>query len=350
MKKNILLTAAVAVALSVSFVGSTFAQYAFVHNPFAIRQATQDRMTQNFFAWGCAGACGGECGGNGCGTGCTDNLGCGDVGCGDTGCGDVCGTGFNKLSGAAVWGNYVGRNVNVGTTAGISNGADFKANGFQIGWDMYSDRCTQFGVMFGYENVKFWETAAASPKADDYYFGFYGARKFGNGYDVRGVMGYGHQQIRADAVKAKGNTFETTVELGKRIYMTKNLSYRPVVAFDLYDGGLKVDDTDVSFSSTLMYNRYGSDLQWNCGRLNLNAGAYYSFLMSKTSAAAIVPTDLTDPTALASAANTMVSMNAGINYQLNKNWSAFGNYYADGVDSGNGVWQNSVLVGLDCRF
>lgn len=343
MKKNILLTAAVAVVLSVSFVGSTFAQYAFVHNPFAIRQATQDRMTQNFFAWGCAGACGGECGGNGCGTGCSDNLGCGDVGCGDTGCGSAgCGDclgkgGFNKLSGAAVWGNYVGRNVNFGT----AGGPDLKANGLQVGWDMYMDRCTQFGVMFGYENVKFLQTA----KADDYYFGFYGARKFGNGYDVRGVIGYGHQQMKSVLTagdKAKGNTFETTVELGKRIYMTKNLSYRPVVAFDLYDGGAKLDGAAGSFTSTLAYGRFGSDLQWNCGRLNLNGGAYYSPLLNRTANARTVNTTLVD--------SDMVSLNAGINYQLNKNWSAFGNYYADGFGRTTGAWQNSVLVGLDCRF
>ncbi len=339
-----------------------------MHNPRTIWQGSQDRINQNFRYWQAknGASCGSQCGSQ-CGTGrdIADSLGCND------GCGTGCNSGWQKLSGKSIWANYVGRTGDFENDFGF--GYDIKSNGVQAGLDLFSDRCTQFGVMFGYER----ETSYASldyerqirtesdTKADDYYFGFYFARQLRNCFDVRGYIGYGHQNYDAAqstydlltgvrighiAASLTGDTFESTLELGRRCYLNRHLSYRPVIALDIFNNHITEDDADADMGLTQLFARFGSDLQWTRGRLNLNGGAYYSYQMNGAGRNAgfggILPMDIF-------LGGSVFTLTAGTTYYLNQaqTFGVFANYYGDAyVDAAGSPWQHTFLVGGQYRF
>ncbi len=362
MKTKILLTAAVAVALAASqaFAAS---EALMMHNSRAIWQASQDRVNQNFRYWQAkAGAsqCGTGCNENGCSTGCNiaDSLGCNN-GAG-IGCNSGCNSGWQKLSGKSIWANYVGRTGSYTSDAGInpSYDADIKSDGIQVGLDLFSDRCTQFGVMFGYEREKSEIGGFDYNTADDFYFGFYAARQLRRGFDIRGYIGYGHQtyDINDPGIWApvpaqfglKGDTFESTLELGRRCYLNRHLSYRPVIALDIFNNHINFDDSEVDMSLTQVFARFGSDLQWTRKRLNLNGGAYYSWQMNDAGRNANIA-DM-DNFHLGS---SVITLTAGATYYLNaaQTFGVFGNYYGDVyLDNPGDPWQHTFLVGAQYRF
>ena len=296
-----------------------------MHDNGAIRKATSDRITQNFRYWNdpCVRKC--------------------------------------KPSGRSVWVDYVGRKSDLRSHYN-SRDMDFESNGVQVGVDLYSNRCTQFGVMFGYESQKSDLNVGSGidqVEADDYYFGFYGARMLGKCTDIRGFLGYGHQsydygrwaQNQNSSTFTRrtgsydGDTFEATVELGRRYYVNPCLSFRPVIAFDMFNnsieamqetGGLVAADnyTFGKASLTQLFVRVGSDLQWTRGRLNLNTGAYYSYQFGDNGDT--LRSQLSDGTYNgwvrgSDLGNSVITLTAGANYYLNQaqTFSVFGNYFGD---------------------
>ncbi len=355
MKTKILLTAAVAVALAA---GQAFGQVEtlMMHNPRTIWQGSQDRINQNFRYWqaksgaACGSQCGTGCNENGCGTGCdagcdiANSLGCdANAGC-NTGCG-----GWQKLSGKSIWANYVGRTGEF-EPDGWGNNIDFESNGIQVGLDLFSDRCTQFGVMFGYEKEKVSDIVFEN-EADDYYFGFYAARQLNRGYDIRGYIGYGHQKYKPDYTdNLKGNTFETTLELGRRCYLNRHLSYRPVIALDIFNNDVEADlAADGVGSITQIFARFGSDLQWTRNRFNLNGGAYYSWQINDAGRNAYWASS--DQSV--HIGGSVFTLTAGTTYYLNaaQTFSVFANWYGDAyVDANGSPWEHTFLVGAQYRF
>ncbi len=343
-----------------------------LHNRQAIWTATSDRITQNFRYWNDRAARGA------CGTG------CGDMGHGNgAGCATGCGNGFNKLSGNSVWVNYVGRKNKLASSYQFTNDDyDITSNGVQAGFDIFSNRCTQFGVLFGYEKEKS-ELRRNEVEADDYYFGLYAARAFGRGWDVRGFLGYGHQSydmtrygadqgalgfINRHNSSFDGDTFEATVELGRRFCWNRCLSFRPVVAIDFYnnhidganENGNQVTAANYGDSSlTQTFLRFGSDVQWDKGRWNLNGGAYYSYQIADNGdtlrtwtgsqqagvdGSWLYGTDL---------GNSVVTLSAGTQYYLNsaRTFAVFANYFGDVyTDRDSTPWQHTGLIGAQYRF
>ncbi len=318
------------------------------HNPSSVRLPSQDRINQNFRYWQAKSD---SARGSQCGTGCNDS------GCGESGCGSDCG--WNKLSGKSIWANYVGRTGSLtGENLAGEYDTDIKSDGIQVGLDLYSDRCTQFGVMFGYEKEKLSAPGSKEIDVDDYYFGFYAARQFRNGYDIRGFIGYGHQTFKPDRFfeisDLKGNTFESTLEFGRRCYINRRLSYRPVIALDIFNNDVESNTAIFGGSSlTQVFARFGSDLQWTRNRLNLNGGAYYSCQMNGHGRNASWYVPAYDTLDNIHYGTSVITLNAGANYYLNRaqTFSVFANWYGDVyLDNSGEPWQHTFLVGGQYRF
>lgn len=292
-----------------------------MHNNRAVFASANDRMTQNFNYW--------------------DSL-CSpqrqSAGCGST---------------HSAWVNYVGRSTELESVwnaiAPFDMEYDIKSNGFQIGLDLYSNSCTQFGVMFGYEDqeskMNIPPIGQEKVTADDYYFGFYGARRFNSGIDVRGSIGYGFQDYDMNGplstnfvpLSFDGNTLEINAEVGRRYYLNPCLSFRPVVGLDGYWNTLDAAKINaVGYNKTKfnqLFARVGSDVQWNLGRLSLNGGLYYSYDLANDDFMATV--DLGGPVGMSmygsDLGNSVLSLNAGGQYYLNqcRTLALYGGYQAD---------------------
>ncbi|MGL6225825.1 MAG: autotransporter domain-containing protein [Thermoguttaceae bacterium] len=280
------------------------------------------------------------------------------------------------FSGQNAWVNYVGRYTELEATNTLQAGQKNKlsSNGVQLGMDLYRDRCNIFGVLFGYEALKS-EIAQDRVKGNDYYFGFYGARMMSGGFDLRGSLGYGHQTYKMDRFENgtalpvegmyrssfSGNTFESSIDIGRRYYLNRCLSYRPMIGLDFYnnqvgsgteDGGLIFSDA----SLTQTFLRVGSDAQWRGRCFDLNGGLYYAYQMAENGN--VLRTGASNGTVGgfangAKLGNSVLTFNAGTQYYLNasKSWSLFGNYYGDIFCDRDGTpLGHTVFAGMNYKF
>ena len=305
------------------------------HHYRTVLDATNNRMTQNFAYESCRPY-------SSCGTG------CGDTACGGNGCGVGCGKSGKSFSNS-VWVNYVGRQNNSMYSQFLGRDLEFTSNGIQLGVDLYSTKYTQFGVMFGYEDQRL-EGFGNSLDAEDFYFGIYGARRLNYGWDIRGSLCYGNQSYdlaRTDGVNRyttdyDSDTFEMNVELGRRINFSRRTSIRPVFGLDFYnydaDSASEVGNNmgRVNYdglSLTQLYARFGSDLQYNRGRLNINGGAYYSHQLNSDGdvSRTVVSNGIHQAMTDYQLGKSIVSLNVGAEYFLNqaRTLSLYGGYGAD---------------------
>lgn len=289
--------------------------------------------------------------------------------------------------GPSLWGNFVGRNTELdGKTYSTGAGATWQkakitSAGVQVGADLLATDQAQFGLMVGGENS--WNRLGSfdEVKADDYYFGLYGAFLFDNGFDVRGLFGGGFQKYDMKRLQTlgtaadrgvfnsrfSGKTFEGTLEIGRRFHLRRShLSFRPVLGFDVfnnavngtveYGGSGNEGLTFGNMSLTQMFIRTGSDIQWTRDRLNLNGGLYYSYdlssnghlLRSRASQGetgnVVLGSDL---------GRSVFSFNVGANYYLNhaETVSLFGNYFGDYFTDRDGKpLGHTAIVGVQVRF
>jgi hypothetical protein len=214
---------------------------------------------------------------------------------------DPCNSG-NAPAKRSAWVNYVGRSNNYRSSysnIGIANGDwEIGTDGVQVGLDLYKTRKAQLGLLFGYEGSVA-KLRADRLEADDVYVGAYAAYVFSNGADFRAIYNYGSQDYKLTRLDPglglnwhshnaafDGNTNEVNLELGKRIFVNRRWSYRPVIGFDLlindWDGALE----DGNLSTAIAYNgtdytqaflRVGTDLKYVKGGFELNSGLYYSY-------------------------------------------------------------------------
>ena len=287
----------------------------------------------------------------------------------------------NNKTNNSVWGNYVGRSNKLQSSYnGFQNeNWDIASNGVQTGLDLFNSRSGQFGVMFGYENQTS-DLRNDQVKADDYYFGFYGARRFANGFDLRGFIGYGHQSydltrygvsgpdIFRHTAGFDGDTFETTLELGRTLNFNRCFSIRPVIAIDFYNNdiaGVNEDGnvaTAVNYSDTSLtqtFLRMGASANrdlWS--RLSLTCSAYYSRQLASNgdklrTGVFSQQTQIWNGLSGSDLGNSVVTLNAGTQYYLNRTRTCalFGNYYADlYTDRAGSPAQHTAMAGLQWRF
>ncbi|MGL6193465.1 MAG: autotransporter outer membrane beta-barrel domain-containing protein, partial [Thermoguttaceae bacterium] len=279
------------------------------------------------------------------------------------------------------WVNYVGRSNEIVSNfeAAVGQRMKMQSNGVQLGTDIYRTRCSQLGVMFGYEKHNA-TLLQDKTDADDYYFGLYGQRKLANNWDVRGVFGYGFQNYSSRRFASDSNLYtgsydgkniQAMLELGKTLRANRHLTYRPVVGFDLFHNMVDAYDSTssvVGSTTNLHFNdssltqlsaRIGSDFNWKRNRLGFNGGAYYSYMMSENGDHARVGFSRIG---VADSESTLTSSDlgrnsftfaAGTSYALNRceTVNLFGNYYGDYyVDRAGTPFGSTYMVGLQARF
>ncbi|MGL4942334.1 MAG: autotransporter domain-containing protein [Thermoguttaceae bacterium] len=213
------------------------------------------------------------------------------------------GTGASRLS---FWTNYVGRSTKLiagGTRAEIDGMSLITSNGVQFGADTVFGKRTIVGAMFSYERgLSVLNTSRMV--GDNYSFGVYGSHLFSSGIDTLVLLGYGHQKydsrrfdptfLHENGSQGKfmfanlsGNTFEMTLEGGRRFRMRENMWIRPAFAIDVYNNDVgKFTEAEFgngnggldfgSMSLTQAFVRGGGDIILKHNRLAMNGGFYLS--------------------------------------------------------------------------
>lgn len=346
---------------------------------------------------------------------------------------DTLGSGNNCVAGRSAWINYVGRHSKLendpfplpllvplveGLLTTVDNtGSDFgddfniSSDGVQIGIDLISNKCTQFGIMFGYEEQKstitpmrteWYDNFVAAPfsvrlddqiKAKDYYFGLYGAKRFADCWDLRGSIGYGKQsydmihrvvgyfdgpiviggiiQIPPGRYSLPlltnsfdGNTLEANIELGRQFRVGQCMSLRPVVGLDFFHNRIEASNETLLIIDLIHYDkikfnqayvRIGSDVQWNFRRLNILSGVYYlyDFVDDDLKVGANLLDQLSTNLHSCDLGNSVISLKIGGQYYLNRirTLSAYCAYNADiYVDRDSTPVAHTGAVGLRWVF
>lgn len=272
---------------------------------------------------------------------------------------------YRPRLGDSLWANYVGR---YGThESSYYKGRDFKiqSHGVQVGLDMISTCWAHLGIMFGYERQRS-EVVGDRVKADDWYFGFYGSRMFGAGFDLRGMIGYGHQDYdmnrfstfsgRMFDASYEGDVFEANIEVGRYFYAGPCLTYRPALGVDFFTNA--VDGARERQTGGVLYNRQslsqafvriGSDLQYSGRYWNFNGAVFYSYQMTDhgdTIRTRVSQGNFSNRLLGRNLGNSVFTFSAGTSVALNeqKTWSLFAQYYGDVyVDGASPVYHTGQL-------
>jgi hypothetical protein len=269
-------------------------------------------------------------------------------------------------TGLQVWGNYVGRSDQYGSSYHPQNWK-LSMNGVQAGTDICRTQHAQFGVLFGYEGGNM-TSADDRIKGDDTYFGAYAAKVFRGGADFRGVFAYGLQKYDMNRLgnsgqfytsSFKGNTIEAHLELGKRRGRGA-LTCRPVFAVDMLNNNLNgatetgpVAGEAVVYgktSLTQVFLRTGTELQCKLDSLTLNGGVFYSYDVNgagvNTSVKRVEVPTLSAQLAGAKMGRSILSYNLGGACQVSKCFSVLGGYQGEYAfdRSGKGV-HSTYFVG-----
>lgn len=282
-----------------------------------------------------------------------------------SGCDVGCGTKFFDSN--SVWANYVGRTTDLESSF-FGSDFDITSNGVQAGIDLYSNNLTQFGIMFGYEDIES-EKWLDSVEADDMYVGLYGSHILSNKLDIRAMFGYGWQDYDIsrfgmgntyNKFSADGKTYEANIELGRRFGSNCGFSYRPFVGLDYFkndiDGGYDGEFSYGGIDFEQLFLRVGTDLRYTRNRLTLNGGIAYSYQMLSDGdriTSGVSQGAFSNTLRGCDLGNSVLSINAGANYYLNsqKTLSVFAGYIGDAfLDRDGTPFSHSGTLGLSYRF
>jgi hypothetical protein len=288
-------------------------------------------------------------------------------------------------AGRSAWVNYIGRSSDYRSSysnIGIANGDwQIGTDGVQVGLDLYKSQRSQLGLLFGYEGTKA-TSRSDQVDADDVYFGVYAARVFSNGADFRLIYNYGSQDYtmrRLDPglgfdwhlhnAAFDGNTHELNLELGKRVFSNRRLSYRPVIGFDLVVNSWDGAAEDGNLTTAIVYGdsdltqaflRFGSDMKYNLGRLEFNSGLYYSYDLNGDRADTKVFAKNRNGSANRNVSSTLygsdlgrsvLTFNVGGTYALSNCTTVFGGFTGDSIlDRDGDGFQSVGYVGLQWQW
>jgi hypothetical protein len=266
-------------------------------------------------------------------------------------CGLLCGD--NASGKRSAWVNYVGRQDSASNGFGEWTS---DANGVQFGSDLFRTNRDQFGLQASYENAKF-KSGFDKLLDDEYVFGAYAAHVFRSGSDFRVLANVGWQDFTAKNLavnlgKFKGNTFDVTLEYGKRFFPVQNAGIRPVIALDIHDvhtdAYKTIDGSEynkVRFTQT--YFRVGTDYITLIKRLSLKSEIYYNYDLSRDSFKVNwKPGDAwrTDKLFLG---RQFVELGLTAQYDFRNNVALFGSFFLDGYfDRPSRPYQSVGTAGL----
>jgi len=297
-------------------------------------------------------------------------------------CGSVqsspCGMGsFNGSLARSAWVNYTGRSDRFQSSYEFNENWRLSMEGVQAGTDLFRSQQSQFGLLFGYEGGKITSYNPLNVDKDrlnvqDLYFGFYGARVFRDGTDVRGIFAYGRQDFdmirRHDpdgsniyTTSFKGHTSEINLEVGRRV-ASGQWSLRPLVALDIFNSNIRGAEEAGVGGNAVRYNkahltqvffRTGAEARLQRRNFTFDSGVYIAYDVNgqqlRTHVTGIGEDNAERNASLAGAklGNTLLTFNLGGTYQIGKSCSIFGGYLGESVtDRANSRVHSQGHVGL----
>jgi len=307
--------------------------------------------------------------------------------------------GYNGGNGTRdIWVNYTGRSNRYESAL---HAQEWRTNrewrismeGVQVGLDLFKNRRSQFGMMFGYEGGKAVNANrvglfADRVDTDDHYVGFYGARVLRSGADVRMAAGFGWQKY--DMVRYgtraweqfglshaydsafKGRTTDFNLEIGKR-FSSGAWSLRPAMALDYSKnklrGATETADQDtvldflrgdiderVRYGKTAYaetFLRFGTDLRFQARSLTVNSGIYYAYDVNDDrlyTRVTSVRHGLNPGLAGGNLGRGLVLFNVGGEFQVARNFGIFLGYDGQYRTEGTKTAQNTGYVGGVVKF
>ncbi|MDR0392453.1 MAG: autotransporter outer membrane beta-barrel domain-containing protein [Planctomycetaceae bacterium] len=268
------------------------------------------------------------------------------------------------------WVNYVGRKSSAGSSYDAYKGQMLKtiSNGVQFGFDLSSGFGSHLGFMFGYEDSR-GDIVNDSIRGDDYYAGVYGAKLFSYGFDVRGMLGFGHQRYSISRydfgrdqefiTKPDGRTFEMNLEFGRRFQTWHNTAIRPFIAIDYLNNSVSAANEGIggfrydNLSLDQLFIRLGADVQGHFNSLCLDAGVAFSQQVIDDYAEATVSQGPISTSLKTSRyGNSVFTFNVGASYSFDRfrACSIYINYVGEVFVGGESESINSLQTGIQCRF
>ncbi|MDR2346405.1 MAG: autotransporter domain-containing protein [Planctomycetaceae bacterium] len=268
------------------------------------------------------------------------------------------------------WVNYVGRKTAAASSYDAYHGENLEtiSNGVQFGFDLASGFGSHFGVMFGYENSR-GDLVNDSIKSSDYYGGVYGAMLFSYGFDIRGILGFGHQRYRITRydfgidrdfiVSPDGHTFEMNLEFGRRFQTWHNSAIRPFIAIDYITNSVSNADEGTggfrynNLQLEQLFLRLGTEVQWHFGLLCFDAGiAFSQQLLDEYAEAVVSQGPISTALQTSRYGNSVFTFNIGANYAFDKFrfCSIYINYTGEVFVGGECESINSLQTGIQWKF
>jgi uncharacterized protein with beta-barrel porin domain len=247
-------------------------------------------------------------------------------------CSAICGGAKGKN---AAWVNYLGITDEVpGSTV------DINTDGIQIGTDIYRTKDNQFGVTFAYTGTKAYDDGYLKhTNTNGYNLSLYGAHRFSNQADLRLIVNSGWldgNNKDPDGVEDNhnfsGDSFDTTLEYGKRFFVAKNVSFRPAVALDYH-----YYDIDNVFPFSETYFRIGTDYVTMLKHLSLKMDVSYSIdLNGEPRLADIGGGDINPMSSSDELGRQFTTLGLTAQYDLRKNFALYASYSLDYFFDRNG--------------
>jgi len=266
----------------------------------------------------------------------------------------------------SAWLNATGR---YNTYRSSFNDQNWKTStgGGQVGFDLFKASRFQSGLLFGYEDSKS-RNEGDRLKANDFYFGLYGAYLFRNGVDARIVFAQGWQNYDLNRTgngdvlytsSFKGGTSEANFEFGRRVAWG-GWSLRPVLAVDVYNNNLKAAQETGNggegviygkTSLTQLFIRTGTDLRHRTKDYTFNSGIYYAHDVNKAELATRVTSvndaEIHAPLVGTKLGHSLLMFNLGVEGEISANFLLFFGYQGEyAIDSANGAFHSIGFVGF----
>ena len=276
-------------------------------------------------------------------------------------------TGGRNDDGRSAWFNGVGRHSNHYRSSFNHQNWKTVMGGGQIGIDLFKTRHFQSGLLFGYEEGES-KNDRDRLKAQDFYFGLYGACVFRNGADARIVFAQGWQSYKLNrqgngnvlyTASFNGGTSEANFELGKRLGWGE-WSLRPVLATDIFHNNLKaaqeagIGTERIAYGQTdftQVFFRTGTDLRHQTRHYTLNSGIYYAYDMNgaelRTHAWDATDRTLNAPLVGTKLGDSLLMFNLGIEFEVFTDFSISVGYLGEyAMGTANNALQSIGTVGF----
>ncbi len=275
----------------------------------------------------------------------------------------------------AAWMNFIGRGDQYASNY-FDDKYQFQSYGVQVGFSLFSNCRTSFGIMYGREESQL-GNSSDEVRGEDNYLGLYYGHAFDSGIDVRSYIGGGWQNYKLDRrsngnlyhANYDGSTFNLDVEFGRRFITERECVLRPFVGFDLavarIGSGQETCEANPTSNEYRNYERSelgqfltraGFELGKNWRRFDVNSGIQLAWNWGETEPRSRVFYPMTGGSVVGAGADLGrfdLIMNVGFNWYITeqRNTMFYVNYIGDiYLDRQGKTGSNAGTVGFSWRF